>query len=438
MSFQMPCTLKGSLTKALMVTAVAVPFSFNALASTNNGNQAQAPTLKINGYTSLSAAMASQTRKENGAGGTDPHVAIGGSDLYFTVSGKSANGMEYRYRINFQTIPGSSTYVNKNYVELSGGFGTLQAGALTGPVDTMPESGMSLIGGANGIDGGMNGVYNYSSGVISGASMIGESKRATKVVFYSPEVLGFQLGIAFTPNTSHMGDGNKQNSIVGDDQKAGNQIGYLYYDRAKAPYGRRNMELGLTYKGSVEKWSYAFSATAIRETTQYTDFGTYQNLNRIPMNNARSYQLTAAVGYDQWRVATGYIDNGKSRLPKDNTIEKSASYMKDAYLGNSGKAWNVGASYTVGAYQFATAYHRTDRKTDATQKASSDIVATSVDLSALQGLKFFGEVDLVRTRTNAKAMENQQAYLDNVEKKGNKAIGNNSGAVFILGTKMSF
>ncbi len=422
------------LQKALMLTAVMLPFSLTAVAEVS---KAQAPTLKINGFTVLSGAMASQTRKENGAGGTDPHVSIGASDMYFTVAGKSANGLDYKYRINFQTIPGSSTYVNKNYVELSGGFGTFQVGAVTGPVDSMPESGASLIGGANGIDGGMNGIYNYSAGVISGANMVGESKRATKVVFYSPEVLGFQLGVSFTPNTSHMGDASKNNSVVGDDLKAGNQTGYLYYDKNHAPYGRRNLEMGITYKGNVEKWSYALSATAIREKTQYTDFGKLKDLGHVPMNNASSYQLTAAVGYDKWRVATGYIDNGKSRLPKNNDIEKSIAYMKDAYLGNAGKAWNVGTSYTVGAYQFATAYHRTDRKTDATQKASSDIVATSVDLSALEGLKFFGEVDFVRTRTNAKAIENQQAYMD-AEGKGNKAIGNNSGAVFILGTKMSF
>ncbi len=421
--------------KMLLATSAVVFTSTSIWAS---AGQAQAPALKINGFTVLTAAGASQARKENGAGGTDPHVSIGASDLYFTVAGKSANGMDYKYRINFQTIPGSSTYVNKNYVELSGGFGTVQAGALTGPLDTMPESGMNLVGGANGIDGGLNGVYNYSSGVISGVNVVGESKRATKVVFYSPEVLGFQLGVAFTPNTSHMGDGSRNNGTVGDDLKAGNQVGYLYYDKTHAPYGRRNIEMGITYKGAVEKWSYALSATAVREKTQYTDYSAYKNLNRVPMNNATPYQLTAAVGYDKWRVAAGYIDNQKSRLPKDNTIVDSVAYMKDAYLGNAGKAWNVGASYTIGAYQFASTYHRTDRKTDAIGKASSDILVNTIDLSALQGLKFFGEVDILRTKTNGTAIQNQQTYMDTVEKKGNKAIGNNNGAVFILGTKMSF
>jgi len=162
--------------------------------------------------------------------------------------------------------------------------------------------------------------------------------------------------------------------------------------------------------------------------------------------------LSACVGYDKLKVAAGWIDNGKSRLPKDNSLSFNGSasqdtfaqgdvgqlYLGNTYLGNSGTAWNVGTSYTVGAYQFATAYHRTDRKTDAVSGANSDIVAASVDLSVLQGLKFFGEVDFVRTRTNQNAIAVQQAYMNNQEGKGNKAIGNNSGAVFILGTSVSF
>ena len=351
--------------------------------------------------------------------------------------------MEYKYRINFETIPGSSAYVNKNYVEVNGNFGTLQAGAVTGPDDTMPESGANLIGGANGIDGTMNCMYNYSAGAIKGVNFVGETKKATKAVFYSPEVMGFQLGFAFTPNTSHMGDANRNNAMIGDAPTVGNSSGIYPAYKTLAPYGTRNMTLGLTYKGSVDKWSYAFAVVGVTEKSHYVDpaqFGQRQ----ITLKNARSYQLSGSIGYDKWKVAAGWIDNGKSRLPKDNTLARYTSgsnagklLLGDAHLGNAGKAWNVGTSYTVGAYQFATAYHRTDRRTDATGNASSDIIATSVDLSALQGLKVFGEVDFIRTKTNANAVAVQQQFMA-IDGKGNQAISNNSGAVFVVGTKVSF
>jgi hypothetical protein len=407
---------------------------------------AQAPTLKINGYTVVNAITANQQRTDNGKGGTDPYVGIGASDLYFTVTGKAANGMEYKYRINFETIPNSSAYVNKNYVEVSGDFGTVQGGAVTGPEDTMPENGAHLIGGANGIDGSMNSVFNYSAGVVKGVNFVGETKKATKVVFYSPQVMGFQVGLSFTPNTSHMGDASRNNAIVGDNPSVGNSQGIYPNYKALAPYGTRNIAFGLTYKGSMDKWSYTFAAVGMTEKSHYADPTQFGDQRQVPINNARSYQLSANVGYDKWRVAAGWIDNGKSRVPKNNTLYSYAAGSKYAgqlllgntYAGNAGKSWNVGTSYTLGAYQFAAAYHRTDRKTDSVNKASSDIIATSVDLSALQGLKVFAEADFIRMRTNAGAMAVQQSYMTNVEGKGNKAIGSNSGAVFVLGTQVSF
>lgn len=424
-----------------LLTTCALVYSGNVAAE--GQNQAQAPTLKINGFTAVAGYGSSQQRRDNGKGGTDPQVNIGASDLYFTVTGKASNGMEYKYRINFETIPGSNAYVNKNYVELNGNFGTTQFGQVTGPDDTMPESGANLIGGANGIDGTLNSAYNYSAGVIKGVNFVGETKKAAKVVFYSPEVLGFQLGAAYTPNTSHMGDDGKNNAYAGSNPGVGNSSGLYPNNKNTGPYGIRNVTVGLTKKGSHEKWSYTFAVVGVVEKSVYADYSNFGDQRRVPLNNAKSYQLSAAVGYDQWRVAAGWIDNGKSRLPKDGSLSYSAKtpgqlYLGNSHLGNSGRAWNVGTSYTVGAYQFAATYHRTDRKSDATNGTSSDIIATSVDLSALQGLKVYGEVDFVKTRTNLGAVAVQQSYLTNSENKGNKAIGNNSGAVFVLGTKVSF
>ena len=435
-----------SRTKLLALLTVGV-FASSVMAE----GKAEAPVLKINGFTSMAGYGVSQQRKDNGAGGTDPQINIGASDLYFTVTGKAANGMEYKYRVNFETIPGSNFYVNKNYVELSGDFGTTQFGQVAGPDDVMPMSGANLIGGANGIDGTMNSAYNYSAGVIKGVNFIGETKKAAKIVFYSPEVMGFQLGVAYTPNTSHMGDAGKNNAYAGSNSKVGNSSGIYPNAKNVGPYGLRNVTVGLTYKGFHEKWSYEFAAVGVVEKSVYSDPKNFGDQRRVPLNNAKSYQLSACVGYDKWKVAAGWIDNGKSRLPKNNSLASYSSaeitngvsdagllYLGNTYLGNSGTAWNVGTSYTVGAYQFATAYHRTDRKTDAVAGANSDIVAASVDLSVLQGLKFFGEVDFVRTRTNQNAIALQQSYMTNIEQKGNTAIGNNSGAVFILGTSVSF
>lgn len=397
--------------------------------------EVKAPTLRINGFTIVSAHMTKQQRKDNGKGGADPFVSIGASDLFFTVEGEAPNTLKYLYRVNFETIPGSDSYVNKNYVEFGyEGFGTFQAGAVKGPEGTMPESGFRLIGGANGVEGGINGIYNFSSGAIKGDKIIGDTKNSTKVVFYSPQVSGFQLGVGFTPNTSHMGDSSRNNARVGSDKKVGN-FDSIYFNKENMPFGRRNISLALAYRGSYEKWSYNFVVLTIREKATYVNTKIAGH-RRYPLHDTNTYQLTAAVGYDKFRIAAGWADNGKSRLPKDKETADAAK-VGEAYLGNSGKAWNVGFNYTFGAYQFGTFYHRTDRKTSAVGKASNEVIAASLDLSAFQGLKVFGEVDFIKTKTNQEVQNTHQIYLDG-QQKGDKAIGNNSGAAFIIGTKISF
>jgi hypothetical protein len=406
-------------------------------------SQVQAPSLKINGYTIVNAAMANQQRTDNGKGGTSPHIAIGSSDLYFTISGKASSGLVYKYRINFETVPGASMYVNRNYIEFEGDFGEIQIGNLKGPEDAMPQSGANLVGGAYGIDGTMGSIYNFSAGVISGVNFIGETGKATKVIFYSPTVMGFQLGVSFTPNTSHMGKEDRDNSVLGISPSTGNSK-RIYYDKNNIPYGTRNVVVGLTYSGIADKWSWELAAVGMTEKSHLVLAGWQQ---QYPVRNANSYQLSAAMGYDQWKVAAGWIDNRKSRMPRQaiatapasttGSTNKTGAALGDTYLGNAGQAWNLGGSYTVGAYQFAAAYHNTYRKTDATNRANSDILVTTVDLSALPGLKFFGEVDFVKTRTNDKAVAIQQTFLD-ASGKGQKAIGNNSATLFMVGSKVSF
>jgi hypothetical protein len=70
-------------------------------------------------------------------------------------------------------------------------------------------------------------------------------------------------------------------------------------------------------------------------------------------------------------------------------------------------------------------------------RATSDIVAATVDFNALQGLKFFGEVDVFKMRTNA----NYAKFVGGTQKYRDGAIVptvKNSGAAVIVGTKLSF
>lgn len=397
---------------------------------------AKAPEMKIGGYTNFGVVSANQKKKENGKGGSPTHFQHNCSDIYFNVTGQSASGIEYGYVINFETIPGASSHVNKNYVEFTGEFGTIQGGNLKGPEDRLKADGLNLMGGAYSIDGSLTNVYNMSSGVTDGVYPVGYTNRAAKIAFYSPVVNGFQLGVAYTPNTSSWGREAKQNGKNANYPNKGSSG--LYYDKTKSPHGFNNFSMGLKYNGESGLWSYGAAIIYITDNARLAKDGNYY---QTKIRRTRAYSTSAYVGYDKFKVAAGFIDNRKSRLPVSELQITHKSGTSTTYTGmhegNAGQAWNLGAKYTVDSYEFAVGYFNSERKTDRTLKASSDVVSLCVDKLAMQGLKFFGEVDLIRSKTNDGAKDIHQNYL-NTKGEGDQAIGNNSGTVFVAGTKLSF
>lgn len=431
---------------------------------------AQAPTLQINGFTAIVAGNASQKDNTNGKGG-GPHLAIGSSNIYFTAKGNSASGFNYKYRGALESYPGGkgvsgsngSIYFTQNYIEFSqDSWGVFQVGNLTGPEDTLSESGFNLLQGANTIDGTFTNLVNSPEGVIEGVQMMGQTSKAMKVAYYTPgiQVGGsptagvVTLGLAFTPNTTRFGMGGKDNSGAAPDNAYGNSAG-IYPDKSIAAYGVNNISMGANYKVDFKTWNLALAAIYIQEKAKrgtprwvenQLDAYNDSQLDFFKIKKAhhtRATQFTAAVGFGAWRFATGFINNGRARLPK------TSSYGYKS--GDAGKAWNIGGQYTVGAYQFALGYFNTSRVLpkipgggagatayDAVGgRASSDIVSATIDFNALQGLKFFGEVDVFKMRTNA----NYAKFMGNTKSYNTKSIvptTKNSGAAVIVGTKLSF
>jgi len=401
-------------------------------------SQAQAPQLKINGFTSMGAIAGKQSNRGNDKGGSPAEVQVNCAELGFTVAGMSASGLEYKYRVVMETIPNIPTTISKNYVEFGGDFGVIQGGTVKGPEDTMIFNALNLVGGGGGIDGSFSSVYNMSSGVIDGVEQSGHSGKANKLVFYSPIVSGFQLGVAYTPEVNYYGgksDKNTNNRAIAKDIYLG--------AKANGPRGRNNWSIGLKYNAETGAWTYGTAAVWIKEQN-YMNIVTpasVTTLNRYKLNSTNTYSLSAFFGRDNWKLAAGWMDNGKSRLPRDTNItymtaDKSQVNLGNTALGNAGKAWNLGGQYTLGAYEMALTYFNTNRKTDAVQKATSDVVTCSLDYKALEGLKFFGEVDIIRSKTNQDSMAITQASLGATST--TRAVGSNSGTIMVAGTKISF
>jgi len=428
-------------TSALAVVALVAMGASPAYGETLTSG-AVPPSLKIDGFTVINAYLANQQRRENGKGGPQPHISNDVSNLYFTIAGTSVSGIGYMYRITFETVSGTDNIIDQNYVEIKSKIGTFQVGNTVGPEDTMIWDGGKIIGGTGGFDGGYNNVYNMSSGVIYGNDNIGDSGNSSKIVYYSPEIKGWQVGVAYTPDTKHKGDA-RLNTFAGSNDRLSGNRGLWNFKKAQ-PYDLRNIAIGLTYKKEIGKWNITLSGAGVTGKSYF--FSTTAPVatgGRVALQNTKAFQLGAVLGYDKWRFGFGFLDNGKSRLPRVsnftfNNAAAGIANMGAMNNGNAGKAWNIAAGYTMGAYQFGTAYQRTNRNTGDLQKATSDFYSATVDVTPVQGLKIVMEIDYIRSRTNSIqiARENQLASLASAP--NFTAIGNNSGLLGVGGIKISF
>lgn len=452
--------LLASLTaSALVLPAVANPSNKAAAASApaaatssagggSSASNASAPTLKIGGTTIINAYFGSQKDRRNGKGNTGPHLSIDVADLYFLVSGMTSNGIKYGYTLNFNGIPGGSPTIDQNYIQFSGAFGTIQFGAVVGPEDSMIKDGITILSGTGGPDGGFSSMYNVPAFVMRGNDTLGDTNKATKIVYYTPTFLGgFTIGVAFTPNTNHMGD-SKLNTANNDGNSAlpGNRT--FMPIKSLEPYGLRNVAIGLTYKRTAGQWSFTGSGALVSDKS-YISGGKAAGSSRLQVRNTLAYQLGLVLGYrtassSLIEFGAGYLDNGKSRLPK--VRNQSLAFIKpgavetlgDLSEGNAGKAWNVGMAYTAGAYKMSLGYQNRTRKTSRTEKTKLDVFSLGGEVTPVQGLKFIAEVNHVRGKTNATAQALNNSLLAFDGAGATQAIGNNNATIFVLGTKISF
>ncbi|MBX9804586.1 MAG: porin [Alphaproteobacteria bacterium] len=435
---------------ALALYALVGTASYGETMSTG----AVAPSLKIDGFTAVNTYFVNQQRREGGRTPAGAHIGVDASNLFFTVMGKSASGIEYMYRITLETIKNTESVIDQSYVQFKSGAGTLQIGNVVGPEDTMIYDAGKIIGGTGGFDGAYNNVYNMSAGVMRGNDNIGDTGSSTKFVYYSPDFKGFQLGVSFTPTTAHQGDGKLDTlTPTRTPSVPGNRGLYEFRGTSTVgaqPFDLRNVAIGLTYKKEMGKWNITLSGAGITAKSYFfNNAGVTVNgvpgSGRVPMKNTKAYQLGAILGYGDFRFGGGYLDNGRSHLPQvqnftvNGTPNAAGSVnLGSMHNGDAGRAFNLGAGYTMGAYQFAASYQRTTRNTGNLKKAQSDFYSATVDVTPLQGLKFYTEVDYIRSRTNDEAVDRDRQAIAISSRPWVKPIANNSGTLAIVGTKISF
>jgi predicted porin len=385
---------------------------------------------------------------------TTPRIAGGEANIAFKARGELKNGVRYGAVLDIDAMKGD-TGVDKMYVLFErDNVGTFQVGNVKGPEATMLCGGQQLIGGTCGVDGTITRDMDYATGVISPVYMIGYSSKSTKIVYYTPKIFGgFQIGVAYTPDTKHVGHDDK-NRHTGD-TSTGNDKGLFMKgkDDKQRPSGKNHLSIGIRHQYEFKNgWGTKIAMVYLRETVRrvkVTHVATTDTspiaATEVPLRNTKAYHITATVSYKNIEVGGGYLNNGKSRMPT-----KDAIYENDRIGGclataesNAGHAWNIGARYTIGDWKIAVVYHNTKRKVASGQRTRGQMITGSAEYKVCDGLLLFAEIDRVMTHSCDKACAIRDASASgkssaDITEEDKVAIKDQRCLLLAIGAKVSF
>ncbi|MDR1288862.1 MAG: porin [Holosporales bacterium] len=394
-------------------------------------------------------------------------MCAGEAEVNFSAKGTLTNGWFYGAFLSLDAMKGD-TGIDKAYISFErDNFGTINAGNVRGPESTFMCGGQQLMGGIYGADGAYPFDLEYATGVISPVYLLGFSNKATKMVYYTPTISGFQAGISVTPDTKHIGHAAKDGGT--GDSSLGNDPGlFVKGDKdSERPSGRNGYAIGLKHTHDfMNGWSTQFGAAFLTEDSKPTETNCYVGdvvdkkdavgtegeegyepaieastpvPRRIKLRNAKAFYISGTVAYNNWAFGAGFLHNGKSRLPKDSEFMSSdnKAVIPGGFLvakdGNAGYAWNVGTRYIWKQWTFTGVYNRTHRKVTAGQNASGNIYTLSVEYLVCPGLKFFGELDQISTKSCDYACS-----VYNLVRAKKNAIKKQTATFIAVGAKISF
>lgn len=415
---------------------------------------AQAPTLEIHGFTAMNIYGANQKFKKNGKHSAR-HFSNDASDLKFRIAGMTASGLEYGYVVNLESHSGANPTVNQNYAFFNGQYGTLQFGNVVGVEDSMISDAGSLIGATGGFDGGYKSVVNLPAFALRGNDVIGDTGYATKLVLYSPEFEAgpghIRFGASYTPDTAHRGDADLTRQKAPSSASPGNRT---FYPSSKYnPRGLDNIALGVSYRLNYDDWTMKLTGAYVHDKSYISANPAADAPRRTRVRNTSAYQTGMIVGYRMenghlLEIGGGYLDNGRSRLPKytdpavnlarNKTSLGATGVLNQMRFGNSGSAHNLGGAYTMGAYKFALSYQGTKRKVMANQRSRMHVYTGTLDVVPIQGLKLYVEADYIKGKTSQAACDAANTLIKASGDNLTRAPRKNNARVALAGVAVNF
>ncbi|HFD16398.1 MAG TPA: porin [Rhodospirillales bacterium] len=325
------------LKKALLGTTALLGVGAFVMA---DAGQAKALEVSVSGFSRFMAAFGDLEDQSGTANArefyfrndTEVHVKARGTD--------DATGMRYGATVEFEADTSATGNTDETWIFIGGNWGELRFGDEDGAADNMKVGGFSVAAGTGGIDG--------AGEVANTGVFFDNTSDATKIIYYSPTVSGFQLGVSFTPDSGHGGSTTYPTS-----QDAGQRQNWI--------------EAGLTYNNSFNGVDVKGSVVLGR-----ADYET---------NGDDFFAIGGGlvIGFSGFSVGGGY-------------------FSEDDDVGGDRDIWNVGASASLGPANLSVTYARIDN--DGSNVDPSNIVL-SADMGLFPGVALQGDVSFFDNDTGS-------------------------------------
>ena len=361
--------------RRLMITTALVSLAFVPAARAEL-------EVTVGGYTGFQAAIF-----DNDTANSSGRDFQSEAEIHVGAKATSDNGLEYGAKVEMLASSTDSSNVDEASIYLAGSFGRVEMGdndgAILDAAVIPPYVGLGQVVGSYmdyvpAADRGHAAPERISGGLAVAGYASGDS---TKVIYTTPKWNGLQLGVSYAPEVNNEGE-----SVV--------------FTNATSAFDNE-MQAILTYKGE-------FSGVGIKGSAGYQTADATSALN----NDQDIWTVGAQLSYMDFAFGGAYVDAGDSGFV--------ASVDNDDV-----SSWNLGATYTMGAWGFGVSYLNVDL----------DEVANPAGLTAGEG----GDYTAWGLGTNYKVAPGLTAAADLVFFDRDRVTGaDTDGYVFLTEVRAAF
>jgi predicted porin len=328
------------------------------------------------------------------AGPTLGHAFRMNSEIAISASGKTDAGMKWKAEVqieadtNVASEQTTESAIDETWIRFSGSWGKIEIGNQDGAEDGYLVGGDKAVSKAG--DGGIDGNWQDFIDVLPTNSRLFDepddnldSGDATKISYFTPRIGGVSAGVSFTPDTGAHGQ------ATDTDETTGNSAGDVL----------NTWGIGVDFKKKISGVSVLVSGVVHLGDPQNEAF-----------EDLLTWGIGANIGFGNWQIAGGYVDNGDSKQAKSNTDDDDAS------------GWSAGIGYSQGPVHLGLSYLHSEVEDGANGDDESDIFVLGATYMLGGGARVFTDI----------------FWLDTDEADRTGSVTDNEGFGFLVGAQVKW